>query len=461
MKQDRKFLDETFANMFSNPTYSNYLFYAHILGQCSVKIDETIPAPAGVAFVTDHFELFINPEMMSSYPVSTRIGILKHEALHIINGHLGERFKGHILKIMNWATDCAINQTIDRSHLPDGVIYPDTLSVMLTAMNNKHLIPEGTEMKDVEHILKKANVKFVNVPENRTSEEYYNLIMEHIPEEDKNSAKDGEEGEEGEGSGDGEASENSNGKGNQGKSKKSFKPTEPDDHSKFGEGTLSEDFLKERTKNLLDKAREATLATNGSLPQEFSGWLELNSPKKTEVPWQKLFQNVSSNTKKNTRETYMRRSRRFTNRPEIKGKTSDRIFNWLTIADVSGSMPDASVKYCLREIISLCKKMNTTSRLIQVDTNPLPSIEITPNIKKFERKACGGTIMFPGIEQANEEGLDYDAVVILTDGGLSNSDIDSFLTIKKPIIWVVTDDYNESLERFQKGKMKAARLKVA
>lgn len=510
-KVDRKFLDETFANMFSNPTYSNYLFYAHILGQCSVKIDETLPAPAAVAFVQDHFELYINPEL-GEFPINQRIGILKHEALHIINGHLGNRFKGCNFRVMNYATDTAINQQIERNDLPEGVLYPDTLSLMLTSWNNRDILPEKhlsyDELKD---FFKKNNIKLIPVPKDLTSEEYYNLIIENMPEDMKQDSQcNHQQGENGEGEGqpcpdcngsgqesdnqDGSGSEDgqdcqdeqdgqdSNGSGEQdskeckscggsGKQKPEFKPTEHerdengnlksvDDHSKFGQDALSEDFLKERTKSLMEKAKEATLMSNGSLPSNYSDMLELNSPTKSELPWQKLFQNVSSNTKKHTRETYMRRSRRFRNRPEVKGKLSNRTFEWLTIVDVSGSMPDKAVRKCLQEMVYLCKKMDTSARLIQVDVSPQPSQEITSNLKKFERKACGGTDMFPGIQQAQEEGLQYDAVVILTDGGLCDSDIDRFLNIKKPVIWIVTDDYNIELARFQKGNMKAARLKT-
>ena len=52
-------LDDTLAAMFSNPDYrANYLFYAHVIGQCSIKIDKEMPAPAGVSFSVDHYNLY-------------------------------------------------------------------------------------------------------------------------------------------------------------------------------------------------------------------------------------------------------------------------------------------------------------------------------------------------------------------------------------------------------------------
>lgn len=484
MKQERKFLDEAFAYMFSNPKFKDYLFYAHILGQCTTRITDTLPAPAGVAFVRDHFELFVNPDMMKEFPINERIGILKHEALHIIQGHLGKRFEGSNHRVMNLGTDCAINQMINRSDLPDGVIYPDSLGRMLWGWAN----PEELQKLMLEALRRNLDEtdtrKFIEnksgtitVQPNLSSEEYYNLIMEYIPKDENGEPDFGSgEGSEGsdcpdcDGSGETQDSEGSEGSecetcGGSGKQKR-FKPTEwgeLDDHSQHGNDTegVSEEFLKERTKNLLEKAKEATLATNGTLPQDYSEMIALHSPKQSEVPWQKLLQNVASNTKKNTRETYMRKSRRFRSRPDIKGKLPERTFTLLSIADVSGSMSDYGVRTCLSEQVYICKKMDIEAHLIQVDVNAMPSIKLTGNVKTFERKASGGTLMYPGIEQAQREKLQYDAVVILTDGGLCNSDIEAFLNVKAPVIWIVTNEYNEDLERFRIGGMKAARLKIS
>ena len=54
--------EQTIANMFSNISYANsYLFYAHMLAQCRVVFDTTMQAPAGVNFMHDHYNLYINP----------------------------------------------------------------------------------------------------------------------------------------------------------------------------------------------------------------------------------------------------------------------------------------------------------------------------------------------------------------------------------------------------------------
>lgn len=89
MKENRGFIDEVLPNMFSNPKYSStYLFYAHMITKCSIKIDRTLPAPAGVAFVIDHYNLYINPEEFDKFTLEEALGVLKHEMLHILNNHV-------------------------------------------------------------------------------------------------------------------------------------------------------------------------------------------------------------------------------------------------------------------------------------------------------------------------------------------------------------------------------------
>ena len=58
--------------------------------------------------------------------IMKRIGLLKHELLHISFGHLvmRDRYDNH--KLFNIAADLEINQYIDRDYLPEGGITMDT-----------------------------------------------------------------------------------------------------------------------------------------------------------------------------------------------------------------------------------------------------------------------------------------------------------------------------------------------
>lgn len=120
-------IDDTLAAMFSNIIYKDsYLFYAHMIGQCSIKLDDNLPAPAGITYSIDHFNLFINRSLFDEYTLQERLAILKHEMLHILYGHINRLNNKDMFK-WNLATDCAINQLINLSHLPEGCILPDNL----------------------------------------------------------------------------------------------------------------------------------------------------------------------------------------------------------------------------------------------------------------------------------------------------------------------------------------------
>jgi hypothetical protein len=122
--KNRGKLDDTLAAMFSNPDYfEDYLFYAHMIGMCSIKINKKLDSCAGVQFDIDHYNLYINPfskwveakdvkdnikiqmsnvdfkiedgkkmvrimKGFDDYIVTERLAILKHEMLHILYNHV-------------------------------------------------------------------------------------------------------------------------------------------------------------------------------------------------------------------------------------------------------------------------------------------------------------------------------------------------------------------------------------
>lgn len=142
----------TVQNMFVNPDeeIKNYLFYAHILNQCRVIFDENSDYIGAVSFSNFKYNLHLNPILFSALELKQRCSVLKHEMLHIIDLHLTERKKEHN-HFWNLATDCAINQLINLSHLPEGCITPDNL------FDDKSIV----------------------VPPKMTAEFYYDLILKY------------------------------------------------------------------------------------------------------------------------------------------------------------------------------------------------------------------------------------------------------------------------------------------
>ena len=94
-------------------------FYGLFLIGINKQFTEQIPT-AGVSKFGIGMQLTINPKFYTDLSISHRIGLIKHELLHIAFGHLIMRdiFADH--KLFNIAADLEINQYIDEDMLPDG-----------------------------------------------------------------------------------------------------------------------------------------------------------------------------------------------------------------------------------------------------------------------------------------------------------------------------------------------------
>lgn len=124
----REVLDKTISSMYTNPLHSEYLFYASSLSLLEVEFKQ-MQFPAAVYFCSKRLNyVMIISYSFIEYSLNERMAILKHEISHIIWGHLIDIEDKNINK-WRLATDCSINQFINKEHLPQGVILPETLGV--------------------------------------------------------------------------------------------------------------------------------------------------------------------------------------------------------------------------------------------------------------------------------------------------------------------------------------------
>ena len=411
MAMNRGKLDDTLAAMFSNVEYRDtYLFYAHMIGQCSVKLREDIPAPAAVAFVIDHYNLYINQELFDKYTLKERLAILKHEMLHILGNHVSPdgRREDRVMLPWNFATDCAINQLVDNTHLPENCVTPKTLGELLG----------------------------INVPPNKSSEFYYDLLKQEADKLPEKSKDDGEgaDGQDGDGS-----------------------PQLMDDHGTWSESVGDSELQQDITKKMIDKSQNETIKGKGKVPSECSEWLELHS-RPNEVNWKRILRGIVGNKRVGRRSTIMRHDRRFPGREDLRGKTKDRMFNLLVICDVSGSMSDASINAVLGEVRYICDVTKTEVDMIQIDSRAYTPEKLSKKTKVITRKGYGGTMLSPALEMAKQHNIDYQAIVVLTDGGLWGEDEISFAATKKKVIWLIEPN-GSILDWMNSGRMQACQLK--
>lgn len=447
----RQAFDEAIAAMavMTSEFHKDYVFYLHILAQCRVSFDENMMAAAGVAFHHDHYTLYINPKEViyegpdkdgkhctvlgfsQRMPIAHRVGILKHEMLHIILRHI-ERKEDREHEKCNIAADCSLNQEIPKKHLPDYAIYPD---------NN---FPA------------KKQPAF-----GLTMEDYYDLI-----DSDQMKPKDDKGQGQGQGSGNGDAKGEGDGQGDGENDSSGGSPGQGDprpgkgglNHDKWLESEGDQELQQELTKRMTEKAATETQKSAGRLPANYAQIIE-NLTKAREVCWKQVLRRIVGNKKVNTRRTLMRRDRRLPNANWIKGKTKDRIFDLGVISDVSGSVSDKALHKLWGEIINICDTYNTPVTVVQVDTQPMKPEELTKKTKKIERKACGGTILAPAIEMFKESRVHYDALVVTTDNYLWEDDIKPFLDLKVPVIWLVEPGGRDPFPEQLQGNQRYIKLK--
>ena len=384
---DTKPFDDTVVNMlYSGSKYSSsYMYYGHLLSMCKVVFRTDIPSPAGVSFEHTQFVLHINPEQFNKYPLHHRLGILKHEMLHILGNHF-DRFETFDKEKANVAADCSINQFIEADHLADGAV----------TLTNFPAKPKA-DMSSFQ-----------------SAEHYYNQIDD------------------------------------------SKMPAKAPDHSTWGECVGDPEHRQAVAARIGEKATEATHKARGNMPGEVAVLLELlNKP--AQVDWRNVLRNIVGNKKTSSRATILRKNRRLPDRPEIKGRTKDRTFGLLVVSDVSGSVSDKALRSLWGEILHICSAVKVLPTLIQVDTQAYKPEPLTRNTTALTRKANGGTVISPAIDIAKEHNVDFQAVVVTTDGYLDNDDVSAFEALNLPIIWLI-ESAGRIMPSMEFGRMRAFKL---
>lgn len=365
--------------MFSNSAYENdYLFYACLVGNCTLIFNENMSAPAGVSYSNCSYKLHINPIKFNDYTLEERLAILKHEMLHILNGHLlyrHEDTRNH--KNANIAMDCSINQLINHEHLPKNCILPEVLEKEL----NK-------KIKRLEPF------------------EYYYDLLNNSDEKSDNIELDSHESWE------------------------------------FNDSEDSIETQKNITTEMIEDAKDLTLRTIGTYPNEYSNWLKLNK-NESKINWKKYFKAlIKTNTHK---KSIYKPNRRMPDRLDLKGSVKNRTSQILYIIDSSGSVKNSEFKELNSVIINLCAQYDLKINAIQVDSEASEPEILTRNTEMIERKRNAGTFLSAGLQKAEEHKLKFDTVIVSTDGYISTVDLNEFKKINKKIIFLICKNGSDML----------------
>jgi predicted metal-dependent peptidase len=337
---------------------------------------------AGVSKQNINYQLAINEEFWTGLSDDHKMGLLKHELLHIAFGHLTSFSSFSNKKLANVAMDMEINQYIEDSWLPEG----------------------GIRIEDYEDLKldKKAGCRY-----------YYDQLLRLQDEKDKNGTT-----------------------GNDAMDKllDNVASGNIPDHStweEFEDMTDAEKKLIEKqVQKILQDAKEQTVKKRGTVPGEIEGLIvveEFTAPKFDWKGYLRRFTGVS--TKVFTKKIRRKENRRYEDNPGLKIKMRQHM---LLAIDTSGSVSDTELAEFMNEIHHIYK-VGVDITVVQCDTS-IKSIEPYKGKNEINVFGRGGTEFDPVLDYYNANLKKYTSLVYFTDGECYTS-----VKPKGKVLWVLSE----------------------
>ena len=337
---------------------------------------------AGVSKQNINYQLAINEEFWTGLSDMHKMGLLKHELLHIAFGHLTSFSSFSNKKLANVAMDMEINQYIEDSWLPEG----------------------GIRIEDYEDLKldKKAGCRY-----------YYDQLLRLQDEKDKNGTT-----------------------GNDAMDKLLDNVASGDipDHStweEFDDMTDAEKKLIEKqVQKILQDAKEQTVKKRGTVPGEIEGLIvveEFTAPKFDWKGYLRRFTGVS--TKVFTKKIRRKENRRYEDNPGLKIKMRQHM---LLAIDTSGSVSDTELAEFMNEIHHIYK-VGVDITIVQCDTS-IKSIEPYRGKNEISVLGRGGTEFDPVLDYYNANLKKYTSLVYFTDGECYTS-----VRPRGKVLWVLSE----------------------
>ncbi len=362
-------------------------FYGLLLMSLNKRwCNKSVPT-AGVCLKGINYELIINEEFWENLPAIQKIGILKHELLHIGFFHLTDYASYKDKDLLNIAMDLEINQYIDRTWLPEKGCFLDSFSEL-------------------------------NLEPKKGTRYYYNKLKEE-KDSQQSAVMDAIQAaiDSGESSctlPNGETIEIPN--------------HDWDDIENLDDATKK--LIESQTKHIVTQVADQVTKSRGTIPGEFEELikrlLHVEPPK---FDWKGYIRRFAGRSVK----TYTKKSRRKYNKrmPDNPGLKIKRQKHILFAIDTSASVSSSELKECLNEMHHL-KKTGSDVTVIQCDT-------AISNISKFDPKkdftihGRGGTEFQPVVDYYNENSKKFSCLMYFTDGECPAPE-----NVRNHVLWVIS-----------------------
>ena len=340
-----------------NPFYNYLLLFIDRVPTSTVKTLRLKVSSSG------KFQLLYNPERLRAKHIQLVKAMLKHECLHIINGHILIQVKNSRERLIwDLCMDAAINQYIREL---------DTFGVPLD-----HLLAEGCGV-DNERF-------FVTVPGSmpgRTAEEYHEWAMDYLL---KNKTVDLELIE---------------------SNLERF-----DSHEDFGEFELPKEFVDDLLKQVVSETYEK--AKDGA-PEGIEHMVSLIVDRPV-LDWRTVIRRFFGSALHVGRfRTPMRPNRRYDDQPGWRNEYAARL---VLIVDTSGSIVEEEFNAFFGEIDSVTRLTDSNIWLIQVDETVQSVMKYGKGMwKDIKLIGKGETDLQPAVDYAQDQ-LRPEGILIFTDG---------------------------------------------
>ena len=371
--------------MFSEP------FYGVFLSTLNKVVRKDVPT-AGVCMQGINYQLAVNEEFWNSLEGDKpKIGLLKHELLHICFNHLPDKDDYPDQELHNIAADIEINQYIAEEYHP------------------------------TKDILLPSSYPELNLPLKAGTKVYYGLLKQALADGTSPKLQQLVNALNGEGEG--------------------LHPTWKEfDNLSEADAKLAKSQLEHQIKEILknqsgDKGR-------GFIPSELESFIDdILAETEPSYDWRSYFRRFTgTSTRVYTKKTRRKLNKRFQENPALKIKTKKNI---LVGVDTSGSIGDKDLARFFAEIHHMYKT-GVAITVAEGDAAVHNIWEYKGDMPESVR-GRGGTDMNPFIKYFNEH-KEYNSLIILTDGYIGENHVKSF----KPTLMVITPN-GESLDTIKEN----------
>ena len=354
-------------------------FYGILLIGLNKEISPRIQT-ACVAKDGINIKLVVNDEYFEKQDDKTKVGILKHELLHIAFQHLVmfDNFKDK--QLLNVAADLEINQYIEDEWKGDTW--------------------EGLDIKNGEF-------KGVKLPPKAGTRVYYDLLQQELDNAEQNEKGDGESGE-GDGEGGGSSSEFADW----------FKQGGYDEHDLWSEFEGMSEAEKKLIQKQIDhqiKEIAESMRSRGEIPGEMQSYVnKLFTKHEAVIDWKQYLRRFGSRSSKiQTKKTRKKPNTRFGSGPALKIHQKRKT---LVAIDTSGSVSDYDLGEFFGEIDNIVKA-GIEVTIMECDSYVHRTYEYQGGKGDVIRvSGRGGTSFDPVMEEIlKSKGL-YQNLIYLTDG---------------------------------------------